>query len=184
MTWTMMGRAVLVLALAGPIIGVDGHAASQPGSTLLAQRGGHGGRGQGSPGIRALVKGRVTAVDAGLGRITLAIGGAIVEAEFRPAVLADVKPGDDVMITVELIDTRVGAVAGAVTAVDPASGAVTVSTPGGPWTNTFLPGAVAGIKPGDQAVLKLDLLDLGPSVVPPSMPSPGQPSPRGGGPTR
>ena len=184
MTVTTMGRALLMLAVAALVIGADGYAASQPGNTRLAQRGGRGGRGQGSPGIRALVKGRVTAVDSTLGRVTLAIGGAIVEAEFRPAVLADVKPGDDVMVTVELIDTRVGAVAGAVTAVDAASGAVTVSTPGGPWTNTFLPGAVAGIKPGDQAVLKLDLLDLGPSVIPPSMPSPGQPNQRGNGPTQ
>lgn len=120
-------------------------------------------------------------MDSTLGRITLAIGGALVEAELRPAVLAEVKPGDDVMVTVELIDTRVGAVTGPVTPVDAASGAVTVSTPGGPWTNTFLPGAVAGMKPGDQAVLKLDLLDLGPSVVPPSMPPPGRPNPRGGG---
>jgi hypothetical protein len=170
--------------VAAVVIGAEGYAASQPGNTMLAQRGGRGGRGQGSPGIRALVKGRVTAVDAPLGRITLAIGGATLEAEFRPAVLADVKVGDDVMVTVELIDTRVGAVTGAVTAVDPASGAVTVSTPGGPWTNTFLPGAIAGIQPGDQAVLKLDLLDLGPSVLPPSMLPPGQPTPKGGGTTR
>lgn len=184
MSLTVMGRALLTFAVAALVIGADGYAASQPGTTMLAQRGGRGGRGQGSPGIRALVKGRVTAVDSTLGRVTLAIGGAIVEAAFRPAMLADVKPGDDVLVTVELIDTRVGAVAGAVTAVDPASGAVTVSTPGGPWTNTFLPGAIAGIKPGDQAVLKLDLLDLGPSVVPPSMPPPGQPNPRGGGTTR
>lgn len=180
---TATGRALLMLAVAALVVGIDGYAASQA-DTMLAQRGGRGGRGQGSPGIRALVKGRVTAVDSTLGRITLAIGGAIVEAAFRPAVLTDVKPGDDVMVTVELIDTRVGAVTGAVTAVDPASGAVTVNTPGGPWTNTFLPGAVAGIKPGDQAILKLDLLDLGPSVLPPSMPSPGQLNPRGGGPTR
>jgi len=55
-------------------------------------------RGQGSPGIRALVKARVTAVDSALGRITLAIGGATVEAEFPPAPLADVKPGDDAAI--------------------------------------------------------------------------------------
>jgi hypothetical protein len=184
MSFTAMGRALLMLAVAALVIGADGYAASQPGNMMLAQRGGRGGRGQGSPGIRALVKGRVTAVDSTLGRITLAIGGATLEAEFRPALLADVKPGDDVLVTVELIDTRVGAVAGAVTAVDPASGAVTVSTPGGPWTNTFLPGAIAGIKPGDQAVLKLDLLDFGPSGVPPSMPSPGQPNPKGGGPTR
>jgi hypothetical protein len=180
MTFTTMGRALLMLVVAALVIGADGYAASQPGNTMLAQRGGRGGRGQGSTGTRALVKGRVTAVDSTLGRITLAIGGVIVEVEFRPAVLAEVRPGDDVMVTVELIDTRVGAVTGAVTAVDPASGAVTVSTPGGPWTNTFLPGAVAGIKPGDHAVLKLDLLDLGPSVVPPSMPSPGQPNPKRG----
>ncbi len=184
MTFTAMGRTLLILAVAALVIGADGYTASQPGNPMLAQRGGRGGRGQGSTGIRALVKGRAIAVDSTLGRITLAIGGAVVEAEFRPAVLADVKPGDDVMVTVELIDTRVGAVTGAVTAVDPASGAVTISTPGGPWTNTFLPGAVAGIKPGDQAVLKLDLLDLGPSVVQPSMPPPGQPIPRGGGTTR
>jgi hypothetical protein len=184
MTFTAMGRALLMLAVATLVIGADGYAASQPGNTMLAQRGSRGGRGPGSPGIRALVKGRVTAVDSTLGRITLAIGGALVEAEFRPAVLADVKVGDDVMVTVELIDTRVGVVTGAVTAVDPASGAVTVSTPGGPWTNMFLPGAIAGIQPGDQAVLKLDLLDLGPPVLPPSMPPPGQPNPTGGGTTR
>ena len=184
MSVTAMGRALLMLAVAALVIGTDGYAASEPASMMLAQRGGRGGRGQGSPGIRALVKGHVTAVDSTLGRITLAIGGATMEAEFRPALLADVKPGDDVLVTVELIDTRVGVVAGPVTAVDPASGAVTVSTPGGPWTNTFLPGAIAGIKPGDQVILKLDLLDLGPSVVPPSMPPPGQPSPRGGGTTR
>lgn len=184
MTFTATGRALLMLAVAALVIGIDGYAASQAGDMMLAQRGGRGGRGQGSTGIRALVKGQVTAVDSTQGRITLAIGGALVEAEFRPAVLVDVKVGDDVMVTVELIDTRVGAVTGAVTAVDPASGAVTVSTPGGPWTNMFLPGAVAGIKPGDQAVLKLDLLDLGPSVVPPSIPSPGQPNPRGSGTTR
>ncbi len=184
MTFTATGRALLMLAVAALVVGIDGYAASQAGDTMLAQRGGRGGRGQGSTGIRALVKGHVTAVDSTLGRITLAIGGALVEAEFRPAVLADVKVGDDVMVTVELIDTRVGAVTGAVTAVDPASGAVTVSTAGGLWTNMFLPGAVAGIKPGDQAVLKLDLLDLGPSVVPRSIPSPGQPNPRGSGTTR
>jgi hypothetical protein len=130
------------------------------------------------------VKGRVIAVDPTLGRITLDIGGVTLEAAFRPALLAEVKPGDDVMVTVELIDTRVGAVTGAVTAVDPVSGAVTVSTPRGPWTNTFLPGAIAGIKPGDQAVLRLELFDLGPSVLPPSMSPPGRLNPSGGGPTR
>ena len=92
MAFTAMGRALLMLAVAALVIGADGYTASQPGNTMLAQR---GGRGQGSTGIRALVKGRAIAVDSTLGRITLAIGGAVVEAGFRPAVLADVKPGDD-----------------------------------------------------------------------------------------
>jgi len=168
---TAMRRGLLLLAVAALVIGADGYATSQQGNTLLAQRGRGGGRGQGMPGIRTLVKGRVTAIDAALGRITLAIGGAVVEAAFHPAIVAGVHLGDDVMVTVELIDTRVGAITGAVTAVDPATGAVTIHTPSGPWTNTFVPGAVAGIKSGDQAVLKLDLLDLGPSVLSPSPPS-------------
>lgn len=110
-----------MLAVAALVVGADGYAASHPGTTILAQRGGRGARGQGSAGIRALVKGRVIAVDPTLGRITLD-SGATLEAAFRPALLAEVKPGDDVMVTVELIDTRVGAVTGAVTAVDPVSG--------------------------------------------------------------
>src|SRR5258705_12225411 len=153
MTFTTMGRALLMLAVAALVIGADGYAASQPGNTMLAQRGGRGGRGQGSPGIRALVKGRVTVVDSTLGRITLAIGGAIVEAAFRPAVLTDVKPGDDVMVTVELIDTRVGAVTGAVTALDPASGAVPGHTARGPWAYPLFSGGGPGLKPCDRAIL-------------------------------
>src|SRR5258705_2635266 len=95
MTFTTMGRALLMLAVAALVIGADGYAASRPGNTMLAQRGGRGGRGQGSPGIRALVKGRVTAVDSTLGRITLAIGGAILEAGVLPAGLTGLKPRGD-----------------------------------------------------------------------------------------
>src|SRR5260370_18732433 len=106
MAFTTMGRALLMLAVAALVIGADGYAASRPGNTMLAQRGGRGGRGQGSPGIRALVKGRVTAVDSTLGRITLAIGGAIVGAAFRPAVRADAKPRAAGIGTAALIPPR------------------------------------------------------------------------------
>ncbi len=178
--------AIFVFALAALVLGGDGYAASERERTLIAQRGGHfggrGGRGQASAGIRTLVTGRITAVDATQNHITLAIGAASVQVEFPPAVVAAAKPGDQVMVTVELIDTRVGTVTGPVTAVDPASGAVTVSLPGGPWTNTFLPADIGAIKLGDQAVLKLDLIDLGPTVAPPSLlPGPSQPSPKEGG---
>lgn len=180
MTILVRVRTIAAVAIAALLAGSGGYAASHPGETMIAQRGGRGGaaggRGQPAAGIRAIVQGRVTVVDPAQARITLAIGEANVEAEFPPAVVAAVKPGNRVMVTVELIDTRLAAITGAVTAVDPASGAVTLSTPGGPWTNTFAPGAVAGLRPGDQAVVKLGLIDLGPPIEPPPMlPGPSTP---------
>jgi hypothetical protein len=179
-TRTMIGLATATLVLAS-----DGYAVPHPGETIVAQRGGRGFRGAGgrghlSAGIRTIAPGNVTAVDPERGRITLTVGGATVEAEFPAAVVATVKPGDRVMLTLELIDTRVGVVAGPVTAVDPVTGAVTLNTPHGAWTTTFSPLAVAAIRPGDQAVVKLDLTDLGPSIEPPTLlPGPSAPPPGG-----
>ena len=178
-------RTIGALAIAALLAGSDGYAASHAGETLVAQRGGRGrggGPGQPSAGIRAIVHGRVTAVDPAQGRVALAIGEANIEAEFPPPVVATVKVGDRVLMTVELIDTRLAAVAGAVTAVDAASGAVTLGTSRGPWTTTFNPGAVAGVKPGDQAVVKLGIIDLGPPIEPPPM-LPGPAAPPGPPPT-
>ncbi|HXJ79845.1 MAG TPA: hypothetical protein VMS64_14325 [Candidatus Methylomirabilis sp.] len=165
----------------GHAAGADGDAGSRSDHTMLAQRGGRGfgGRGQPSPGIRTLVEGRVTGVDSAQNRISLAVGGARVEAEFPPAVVAGAKQGDRVFVALELIDTRLGAVAGAVISVDPASGAVALNTPQGPWTNTFSPAAIAGIKPGDPVIVKLSLVDLGAPIEPPPM-LPGPSAPRGG----
>jgi hypothetical protein len=67
-----------------------------------------------------------------------------------------------------------------VTAVDAVTGAVTLSTPHGAWTPTFSPRVVAAVKPGDQAVVKLELIDLGPSIKPPTM-LPGPSAPPGEG---
>ena len=174
-------RAIAALAIAACVLGSDGYAASS-GEVNVAQRGGRGGGGGGrgvpSAGIRAIVQGRVTGVDPARSSITLAIGETVIETEFPPAVVGTVKPGDRVMVTVELIDTRLASITGAVTAVDASSGAVTLSTSGGPWTTTFSPGAIAAIRPGDQAVVKLGLIDLGPPVSPPPMlPGPAAPPP-------
>jgi hypothetical protein len=128
---------------------------------MLAQRGtrrGGGGQARGGvPGAsvfiigpRAVVKARVTAVDASTGQLMMAVDGTTVKTQFPPAGVADVKQGDDVLLTVLLINTRLSTVSGPVTAVDSTSGAVTVATPDGPWTVTFSPDAVTGIKPGDQ----------------------------------
>jgi hypothetical protein len=173
-----MVKGTIVSALAVFLTAMIGDAVALPSGAMVAQRGGgRGTSGQSSAGIRTLVKGRVTAVDPATNRVTLALGSASVEAKFPAAVVADVTPGDNVFVTVELIDTRVGVVTGAVTAVDPASGAVTITTPGGPWTPTFSANAVGEIKPGDQAVLKLELVDLGPPPPgpPPLLPGPSAP---------
>src|SRR5215467_8176112 len=186
MRMSVTTRAIAALAIVACFLGSDGYAASSggyaasSGEVIVAQRGGRGGSGRGVPpaGIRAIVQGRVTAVDPARSSITLAIGETTIETEFPPAMVAAVKPGDRVMVTIELIDTRLASIAGAVTAVDPGSGAVTLSTPSGPWTTTFSPGAVAAIKPGDQAVVKPGFINLGPPVSPPPMlPGPAAPPP-------
>ncbi|HYB42715.1 MAG TPA: hypothetical protein VEL75_13145 [Candidatus Methylomirabilis sp.] len=173
--------AVAALGLAALSAG----AASPDRDALLAQRGG-GRRAPGQAGartvggLRAIVEGRVTAVDQETGHVTVSADGASVDAEFPRATVASVKPGDQVLVTVELIDTRVATVTGPVSAVDPATGAVTVTTASGPWTTKFSPGAVGAIKPGDQVVLRLDLTDMGPPIEPPAMlPGPTTPPPGG-----
>ncbi len=151
-------RCVVVVVLALVALAVwHGGAAGQRGG------GGRGGRGGGiSPGIRALVHGRITALDAASGRITVTVEGQSLTARVSPAALATLTRGDDVFLTVELIDPRFDAVAGPVTAVDRASGRVTVRTPSGPWTTAFAPEAIGDVRPGDPVVLKLNFVDVGP----------------------
>lgn len=158
----LKGTAVAVMAVAILVSAGRTYASGD----LVAQRGGHlgGGRargGQASMGIRALVEGRITAIEAASGRVTLELGGTVVQAQFSRDRTVGMQAGDKVFVTVELIDTRLATVTGAITAVDAASGAVTVATPRGPWTLPFSPGAVRDIAPGDQAVLKLEVVDIG-----------------------
>jgi len=77
-------------------------------------------------------------------------------------VVAEVKPGDVVFVTVSVIDTRVATVTGSIAAVDQAKGTATVTTPGGPLTLTPSGTALGAMKPGDEVLLKLGLVDVGP----------------------
>jgi hypothetical protein len=104
----------------------------------------------------------VTAVDASTGRIEMAAEGVALGASFPPAVVAEVKPGDVVFVTVSVIDTRVATVTGSIAAVDQAKGTATVTTPGGPLTLTPSGPTLGAMKPGDAVLLKLGLVDVGP----------------------
>ncbi len=164
-----MWRSVPVVLVAMLVFTAVAYSDGSP--ELLAQRGGAGrggvggrrGPGVAPAGIRTLVEGHVTAIDAASGAATLDLAGTAVEARFPAERIGGMKPGDTVFVTVELIDTRLATVSGAVTAVDAATGAVTVATPRGPWTLSFSPGAVRDVATGDPAVLKLDVVDVGPS---------------------
>ena len=146
-----------------------GWADEKGGAMLLAQRGSArrgGGGGGTAPGNltigRVLTQGEVQATEPATGRVAIKTEGGIVEASFPPPVLAELKPGDVVFVTVNLIDPRVATVTGSVAAVDPTQGAVTVITPGGPLTLRPSADALTQMKVGDPLLLKLELVDIGP----------------------
>jgi len=113
---------------------------------------------------RTLVRAQVTAVDPATGRIEMAADGMTLAATFPPAVVAEVKPGHIVYVTVSVIDTRVATVTGSIAAVDQDKGTATVATPGGSFTLTPSSTVLEGMKPGNEVLLKLGLVDLGPKV--------------------
>src|SRR6266403_1968131 len=139
------------IAIAGMMLVLAGTAAAAP---AVAQRirvprpsgRGSGGRETNPADARTLVRARVTAVDVATGRIEMAAEGVTLGASFPPAVVAEVKPGDVVFVTVSVIDTRVA----------------TVTTPGGTLTLTPSGTALGAMKPGDELLLKLGLVDVGP----------------------
>ncbi len=169
-----MRVAIVAAVLLTTLSSVPIACAGAPDPAQVAQRGGRRGGGGGRRGAegfdaRTLLRAEVTAVDAETGRVTLAAGTTRLEATFLSSVVADMKPGDVVFVTVNVIDTKIAAVAGSVTAVDHDAGTVTLTTPGGPVTIPLAPEKVNDIKPGDSLVLKLDLVDIGP---PPSTSAP------------
>ena len=101
-------------------------------------------------------------VDRTTGQVELKTDGGTIEASFSPSVLEQVKQGDTALIVVDLIDPRVAAMTGSVTAVDPAQGTVVIATSRGTLTLRPSPGALAQMKVGDPLLLKLELVDIGP----------------------
>ena len=111
-------------------------------------------------------------VDTATGRVALDVAGTILESTLPPARVSEMKPGNVVFITVNLIDTRLAVVMGSVTTVDPQKGTLTVATPGGSLT---LNSTVTTIQPGDKVILKLDVVDIGPPFEPSAPPAGGAP---------
>lgn len=164
--------AGLMLALAGFAM-PRGHdvGAATAAETMPAQRGratpapgGRGGAGRetGPADARSLVRAQVTTVDPATGRVEMTADGMTLAATFPPAVVAEVKPGHVVFVTLSVIDTRVATLTGSIAAVDQAKGTATVATPGGSFTLTPSSTVLSGMKPGDEVLLKLGLVDIGP----------------------
>ena len=173
MTGRIAAAALLVLTGFAVGRGLDARAATAA-QTMLAQRGravpvpggrAGGGREAAGPGdARSLVRAQVITVDPATGRIEMASEGMTLAATFPPDVVAEVKPGHVVFVTVSVIDTRMATLSGSIAAVDQAKGTATVATPGGSLTFTPTSTALSGMKPGDEVLLKLGLVDIGPAV--------------------
>ena len=62
------------------------------------------------------------AVDRETGHVAMQAAGARFEADFPASVVAEMKTGDIVLVTVNVTDTRTAAIAGPITSVDPDKG--------------------------------------------------------------
>lgn len=170
---SVVGRAALIAllpaiaAFAIPRVAVVGAAPSakiqSARASAAAPRRGGGGRQPGTPSdARTLVRAKVTAADPTSGRVDMAAEGLTLTATFPPAVVAELQPGHIVFVTVDVIDTRLATVTGSIAAVDEAKGTAAVTTPGGTLTLTPSAPALSGMKAGDEVLLKLSLVDIGP----------------------
>jgi hypothetical protein len=122
-----------------------------------------GGREPGTPSeARTLVRAKVSAVDRETGRVDMTGSGLTLATTFPPAVVAELQPGHIVFVTVDVIDTRLATVTGSVAAVDEAKGTAAIATPGGTLMLTPSGRALSGMKIGDDVLLKLSLVDIGP----------------------
>ena len=84
------------------------------------------------------------------------------EADFPASVVAEMKTGDIVFVTVNVINTKTAAIAGPIASVDRDKGTVTVATASGPFTFSVVPEKLREMRPGDPLVLKLEVVDIGP----------------------
>jgi hypothetical protein len=136
----------------------------QAARVTAAPRRGGGGREPGTPAdARTLVRAQVTAVDRASGRVDMAASGLTLTATFPPSVVAELQPGHVVFVTIDVIATRLATVTGSIGAVDEAKGTVAVTTPGGTLALSPSRPALSGMKIGDEVLLKLSLVDIGPA---------------------
>jgi len=165
----LLAAGAIAIVMLTSVVPVGAAADGAP--TLLAQRSRGRGPGSTEADARSLVRGRVVSVDT-TGRVALDVDGTILESTLPPARVSEMKPGDVVFITVNLIDTRLAVVMGSVTAVDPQKGTLIVATPGGSLT---VNSTVTTIQPGDTVILKLDVVDIGTPFGPLAPPTVGRP---------
>ncbi len=171
----MMRLAIVTAMLVAVLTSAPIVCAAERDGTEVAQRprarGGGGRRGTEGFDARTLIRAEVATVDHDTGRVTMTAGDTRLDVTLAAAVVADMKPGDVVFVTVNVIDTKLAAITGSVTAVDHERGTATLATPGGPVTIPLAPEKLNDIKPGDSLLLKLDVIDIGPP------PSTGAPRP-------
>jgi hypothetical protein len=169
---SVIGRVALIALLAaivgvalprGASVGVASSSEIQSARAAAAPRRGGAGREPGTPSeARTLVRAKVTAVDGQTGRVDMTADGLTLAATFPPAVVAELQPGHIVFVTIDVIDARLATVAGSISAVDEAKGTAAVTTPGGTLTLAPSGRALSGMKLGDEVLLKLSLVDIGP----------------------
>ncbi len=136
---------------------------------LVAQRG-SGARRSGAPArgaaqsqtdARSLLRGRVTDVDNTTGRVAIDVNGAVLEARYPPETAADLRVGDVVFVDVTIMKTNEATIPGSVSEVDAQTNTMTIKTPKGALTVPIAPTAVDRMRPGDEVVLRLGLVDIG-----------------------
>ncbi len=173
-------RRLLVAAGAALVTGlVLGALGADASAELVAQRGG-GARRSGTPArgaaqsqadVRSLLRGRVTGVDSTTGRVAIDVNGTVLEARYPPEMAADLRVGDAVFVDLTIMKTNGGAgsprgeatLPGSASEVDAQKNTMTINTPKGALTVPIAPAAVDRIRPGDEVVLRLGLVDIGPA---------------------
>lgn len=113
--------------------------------------------------MRSLLRGRVTDVDSSTGRVAIDVNGTILEAHYPLQTAADLKVGDTVFVDLTIMKTSEATIPGSVTDVNAQKNTMTIKTPKGALTVPIAPAATDRIRTGDEVMLRLGLVDIGPS---------------------
>jgi len=89
------------------------------------------------------------------------VNGAVLEARYPPETAADLRVGDVVFVDVTIMKTNEATIPGSVSEVDAQTNTMTIKTPKGALTVPIAPTAVDRMRPGDEVVLRLGLVDIG-----------------------